>query len=87
MLVAADLQRPAAIEPNCRRWASAWACPVFTDRTQRPARLVQGRPQGGEPGLGRDVVVVDTAGRLQIDRELMGEFRRCRRGLQPHRER
>src|SRR5262249_41174724 len=34
--------------------------------------------------LGRDVVIVDTAGRLQIDTELMGELRQVRDAISPH---
>ncbi len=72
MLVAADLQRPAAIE-QLQTLGERIGVPVFTDRTQRPARLVKAALKEANR-LGRDVVVVDTAGRLQIDRELMGEL-------------
>jgi len=34
--------------------------------------------------LGRDIVIVDTAGRLQVDAGLMDELRRVRDGVQPH---
>jgi signal recognition particle subunit SRP54 len=72
MLVAADLQRPAAIE-QLQTLGERAGVPMFTDRTQRPARLVKAALKDATR-LGRDVVVVDTAGRLQIDRELMGEL-------------
>jgi signal recognition particle subunit SRP54 len=72
MLVAADLQRPAAIE-QLQTLGERVGVPVFTDRTQRPARLVKAALKEATR-LGRDVVVVDTAGRLQIDRQLMSEL-------------
>ena len=48
MLVAADLQRPAAIE-QLQTLGERVGVPVFTDRTQRPARLVRQR-SGRQPG-------------------------------------
>ncbi len=72
MLVAADLQRPAAIEQLQTLGERAGVPGVHRPHpATRPSR--QGGPQGGNR-LGRDVVVVDTAGRLQIDRQLMGEL-------------
>ena len=71
LLVGADLQRPAAVE-QLRTLAERVEVPVFSapgspvDTAQ--AGLVEARRTG------RDVLIVDTAGRLTIDRDLMDEI-------------
>ncbi|MGQ0847714.1 MAG: signal recognition particle protein [Actinomycetota bacterium] len=72
MLVAADLQRPAAVE-QLETLGQRLQIPVFTDRTSRPPRLVKAALREARR-TGRDAVIIDTAGRLQIDRELMDEL-------------
>jgi signal recognition particle subunit SRP54 len=47
--------------------------PVFTDRGSRPARLVRTAIRDATRA-GHDAIIIDTAGRLQIDRELMREL-------------
>ena len=82
LLVAADLQRPAAIE-QLQTLGERIGVPVFTDRTTRPPRLVRaGLKEAAR--LNHDVVVIDTAGRLQIDRELMRELGEVAREASPH---
>ena len=81
-LVAADLQRPAAIT-QLEQLGRQIQIPVYSserdDAVQAAARgLEQARSQG------RDVVIVDTAGRLQIDEALMDELDRVRREVKPH---
>jgi signal recognition particle subunit SRP54 len=53
---------------------------------QRPAAVEQLRVLGGQVGVPvyRDVLIVDTAGRLTIDLELMDEVRRISDAVQPH---
>ncbi len=72
LLVAADLQRPAAVE-QLQTLGERIEVPVFTDRTTRPPRLVRAALKEAAR-LNYDVVVIDTAGRLQIDTELMNEL-------------
>ncbi|HKX76882.1 MAG TPA: signal recognition particle protein [Acidimicrobiia bacterium] len=72
LLVAADLQRPAAID-QLQTLGERIEVPVFTDRTTRPPRLVRAALKEATR-LNHDVVVIDTAGRLQIDAELMKEL-------------
>jgi signal recognition particle subunit SRP54 len=72
LLVAADLARPAAIE-QLEELGGRAGVPVFTDRAAKPARLVKAALRQASQG-GNDVVIIDTAGRLQIDRELMAEL-------------
>jgi signal recognition particle subunit SRP54 len=81
LLVGADLQRPAAVE-QLRVLAERVEVPFFSD----PADPVDAARGGIEEAqrLGRNVVIVDTAGRLQIDIELMEELRDIRDAVQPH---
>jgi len=71
-LVAADLQRPAAVE-QLRVLAAQVGVDVFSE-TSTPIRVArQGVAEATR--LGRDVVIIDTAGRLAIDEALMDEVR------------
>jgi signal recognition particle subunit SRP54 len=81
LLVGADLQRPAAVE-QLRVLAGRVDVPFFSD----PADPVDSARGGIAEAqrLGRNVVIVDTAGRLQIDIELMEELRDIRDAVQPH---
>jgi signal recognition particle subunit SRP54 len=72
MLVAADLQRPAAID-QLETLGSKIGVPVYADRNSKPRRLVKAAMKEAAK-LGRDTVIIDTAGRLQIDAELMREL-------------
>jgi signal recognition particle subunit SRP54 len=81
LLVGADLQRPAAVE-QLRVLGERIDVPVYS----APADPVEVARGGLEEAarLGRNVVIVDTAGRLQIDRALMDELRQVRDVLAPH---
>lgn len=81
MLIAADLQRPGAVE-QLETLGERIEVPVFTDRTSRPRRLVKA---GMKEAVrhGHDTVIIDTAGRLQIDAELMRELGDIRREVTP----
>jgi signal recognition particle subunit SRP54 len=80
LLVGADLQRPAAVE-QLRTLAGQVGVPLFSEATDpvavAEASLAEARSKG------RDVVIVDTAGRLAIDAELMDEVRRVSEVVQP----
>ena len=81
LLVGADLQRPAAVE-QLRVLAERVEVPFFSDPTD-PVDAARGGIEEAAR-LGRNVVIVDTAGRLQIDVELMEELRDIRDEVQPH---
>ncbi len=82
LLVAADLQRPAAVD-QLERLGRQIDVPVLTDRGGKPAKLVRtARKEAAKAG--RDVIIVDTAGRLQIDAALMGELAEIRKVIDPH---
>ena len=79
-LVAADLQRPAAVT-QLEQLGRQIQVPVFT--ASDPVRAAE---EGVEQARaqGRDVVIVDTAGRLQIDEPLMEELAAVRKVARPH---
>src|SRR5258707_5367001 len=92
LLAAADLQRPAAVE-QLRVLGEQVGVPVYTD----PAKVApHGQVAKGSAVAvcraavsqaendGRDIVILDTAGRLHIDDELMGELREVNALLKPH---
>jgi signal recognition particle subunit SRP54 len=82
-LVAADLQRPAAID-QLEQLAKQIQIPVHVDKgTKDPVAVVkegieQARAQG------RDTVILDTAGRLHVDEEMMDQLARVRGAAKPH---
>ena len=80
LLVGADLQRPAAVE-QLRTMGERVGVPVFS----QPGDPVETARAGVEEArrLGRDVCIVDTAGRLAIDTELMDEVRRISQATSP----
>jgi signal recognition particle subunit SRP54 len=80
-LIAADLQRPAAID-QLEQLGKQIQVPVFrTDTTDAVEATRSGLARAREEGL--DTVIVDTAGRLQIDEELMDELARVRDEAKP----
>ena len=82
LLVAADLQRPAAID-QLETLGRRIDVPVFADRRTRPARLAKAALKyARQEGL--NVVIIDTAGRLQIDEELMKELAAVEKAAEPH---
>jgi signal recognition particle subunit SRP54 len=80
-LVAADLQRPAAID-QLEQLGRQIDVPVYRTDTQDPVEAAtQGLARAREAGL--DTVIVDTAGRIQIDQALMDELGRVRDAVRP----
>jgi signal recognition particle subunit SRP54 len=78
-LVAADLQRPAAVDQLVQLGRQIQV-PVFTGSDPVKA-VTTGIQQARDQGA--DVVILDTAGRLHIDEELMDELRRVRDAAKP----
>lgn len=72
MLVAADLQRPAAID-QLETLGGRIEVPVFAERGGKAPKLVKAAMKEATRS-GHDVVIIDTAGRLQIDDDLMKEL-------------
>ena len=82
-LVAADLQRPAAID-QLEQLGKQIQVPVYLDRSSQDAVAVARGGMEQAQSQGRDVVIVDTAGRLQIDEPLMAELAAIRKEVKPH---
>jgi signal recognition particle subunit SRP54 len=95
LLVAADLQRPAAID-QLKVLGEQLQIPVYSEDPQakkgltglfqrgcRAAQVCQAGIKRAEE-LGRDTVILDTAGRLHIDAELMAELKDVKERCEPH---
>jgi signal recognition particle subunit SRP54 len=83
LLVATDIYRPAAID-QLLTLGKQIDVPVFELGTDTdPVEIAR---QGIEHGkqLGVDTIIVDTAGRLQIDQDMMAELGRIKQTVQPH---
>lgn len=89
LLVGADLQRPAAVQ-QLRTLARQIDVPVFSAPDDIVASGIGDPVAVAADGLaearrlGRDVVIVDTAGRLAIDADLMDQVRQISEATQPH---
>jgi signal recognition particle subunit SRP54 len=81
-LVAADLQRPAAID-QLEQLGRQIQIPVYSDERRDPVRAVRDGLDRAQAD-GRDTVILDTAGRLHVDEELMDELARVRKESKPH---
>ncbi|MGH9113260.1 MAG: signal recognition particle protein [Acidimicrobiales bacterium] len=80
LLVGADLQRPAAVE-QLRTMGDRVGVPVFSQPGDPVATARAGVEEARR--LGRDVCIVDTAGRLAIDTVMMDQVRRISEATQP----
>ena len=92
LLAAADLQRPAAVE-QLKTLGEQVGVPVYTDpskvaphgEVQKGAAVAVCRAAINQARqTGRNIVILDTAGRLHIDQELMGELKEINSQLKPH---
>ena len=82
MLVAADLQRPAAID-QLEVLGNTIGVPVYVDRTSKdPVAVCEAALQRAKQ-QDVNVVILDTAGRLHIDQELMQQLQQVERKIQP----
>jgi signal recognition particle subunit SRP54 len=83
LLVATDVYRPAAID-QLITLGQQIDVPVFElGKDANPVEIArQGVARARE--LGVDTVIIDTAGRLQIDQDMMGELARIKETVQPH---
>jgi signal recognition particle subunit SRP54 len=82
MLVAADLQRPAAIE-QLVTLGSQTGIPVFHSKEIKDPVTLCTESIKNAKLEGRDIVIFDTAGRLHIDDTLMAELERIKNATTP----
>ena len=81
LLVAGDIYRPAAIKQLQVVGAQA-ETQVFEEGTQDPVKTALNAVKHARD-YGNDYVIIDTAGRLQIDEELMNELKRIKDAVNP----
>ena len=81
MLVACDIYRPAAIKQLQVVGAQA-GVPVFEQGKDDPVKICQNAIRYAKD-YGHDIVIIDTAGRLQIDEALMNELKRINEKVHP----
>jgi len=82
MLVAADLQRPAAIQ-QLQILGETLSIPVYVEMEAKdPVAVCQNAVRHAE-SIQADVAILDTAGRLHVDEELMHELARIDRRVEP----
>ncbi|MBR5741603.1 MAG: signal recognition particle protein, partial [Firmicutes bacterium] len=83
MLAACDVQRPAAID-QLEIVGAGVNVPVYTDRSSKvPEDIALAAIKEAER-KGCNVVIIDTAGRLQIDEALMDELVQIKKATRPH---
>jgi signal recognition particle subunit SRP54 len=82
LLVAADPYRPAAVT-QLQTLGKQIDVPVFHDASKKPPELAQAAVKYAEQN-GLTFVIVDTAGRLQIDDDLMRELEQITSKVSPH---
>ena len=80
MLVACDIYRPAAIE-QLKVVGAAADVPVFEMGTEKPEKIAVAAVKYARD-YGHDYVILDTAGRLHIDDELMAELTRITKAVE-----
>ncbi|MDU4959941.1 MAG: signal recognition particle protein [Sporomusaceae bacterium] len=83
LLVAADIYRPAAIK-QLQVVGEKLSTPVFSLGDQESPVTIAKRGVEHAVSMGRDVVIIDTAGRLHINDELMDELVAIKQQAKPH---
>lgn len=82
LLVACDVYRPAAVE-QLKILGEQLNIPVYSDETTKnPVKIAQDAIKQAR-NMGYDVVIVDTAGRLAIDEQMMNEIAAIKQAIQP----
>jgi signal recognition particle subunit SRP54 len=82
LLVAGDVYRPAAIE-QLKILGQQINVPVYTEEgNQDPVRISKAAVKEAKR-MGYDLVIVDTAGRLAIDQQMMNEIASIKKALEP----
>jgi signal recognition particle subunit SRP54 len=82
LLVAADLQRPAAVE-QLKVIGQQLQIPVHSEANSDPVKVCQNALIEANRQA-RDTIILDTAGRLHVDDELMTELKTIEKRVKPH---
>jgi len=81
MLVACDIYRPAAID-QLKMLGEQVAVPVYSAEGKDPVQIAK-ESLGEARKFARDVIIIDTAGRLTIDEEMMREVENIKKEINP----
>jgi len=81
VLVASDVHRPAAFE-QLKALGDDLGIPVTPNQNRPPAQIVASAVEWSKENL-RDTVIIDTAGRLQIDKAMMHELQEIKDAVNP----
>lgn len=82
LLVACDIYRPAAID-QLQVMGQKVNVPVFEMGQSDPVKIAK-KAVAHAKDYGNDIVILDTAGRLHIDEQLMGELKKIKSDIGPH---
>lgn len=82
LLAACDVYRPAAIE-QLRILGKQIGVPVYSDDNEKDPLKISGAAMEHAKQNARDTLIIDTAGRLAIDEEMMNEVARIKDAVQP----
>ncbi len=82
LLVAADIYRPAAID-QLELLGKQIEIPVFTRRGSDAVTIADSSVEHARKNI-RDTIIIDTAGRLHVDEEMMREVESIRKKVNPH---
>ena len=82
MLIAGDIYRPAAID-QLHVIGDQVGVPVFSDKVSKDAVDIVKRGLSEARSKGYNAVIVDTAGRLAIDEQMMDEIERIKKAINP----
>ena len=83
LLVACDVYRPAAIK-QLQVVGKQLDIPVYANETTKDVNLIAKQAMSVAMSKLNDVVILDTAGRLQIDEALMQELKDVKKSVKPH---
>ena len=83
LLVACDVYRPAAIK-QLEVVGKQLDIPVFSNQNTKDVNLIAKQAISTAMSKLNDVIIIDTAGRLQIDEELMQELKELKKNVKPH---
>jgi signal recognition particle subunit SRP54 len=83
LLAACDLQRPAAVE-QLKKLALEIDIAVFALENEKDPKVVSKRALEKASEEKYDVLIVDTAGRLHVDEDLMNELKEIKKIINPH---
>ncbi len=81
-LIAADIYRPAAVE-QLKDMSEQAGIEVYWEKNSEPVQISRRGVQNFRK-KGSDVVIIDTAGRLHIDEDMMQEIMHIKKAVKPH---